>query len=112
MGAKVKNMYILAIVAIVFVLIMHMIMWMPIVGESNEVREKWSEHNRNSIGCPDVEECGICEGHDENLTECNVKGAEQWRETATYCALIALGGAVVYGVGVLVEAKYPADPED
>ena len=116
-AARVKNMYIVAIVAIVFILIMHIIAWIPIISESSKVSEKSDEHLRESSGFysyHNSDECSSCEEYAKEIAEYNKQGAELWQKTATYCVLIGIGGAVAYGVGALVEEKclYTPDEED
>lgn len=114
-ATRVKNMYIVAIIAIIFILIMHIIAWIPIISESSKVREESNEHFIDSHGysnSDDSDDCRTCEEYDEELAKCNKQGAELWQKTATYCVLIGIGGAIAYGVGALVEAKCPYTPEE
>lgn len=108
-------MSIVAIIAIVFILIMHIIAWIPIISESSKISEKSDEHLRGSnsfYSSHDRNDCSTCEDYEEKIAEYDKQGAELCQKTAAYCVLIGIGGAIAYGVGALVEAKCPYTPDE
>ena len=100
-GATLKKMWILAAVAIVLVIITHFIAMVPISRESQEIVDDRTSHLRGHSSS----NCQKCKSYKEDLEEINHDGAVLWRETITDCSLIALAGAVVYGVGAMVEKR-------
>lgn len=103
-GSKVKKMYILAILAIIFIFIMHIISWVPVVQEANKVRDDWRRHNIKSQ-CLISDNCEKCEYYDEKIALYDKEGAELWQNTVADCVLIALAGSITYVVGAMAEKK-------
>lgn len=109
-GTKIKKMYILAVLAIIFIFIMHIISWTPIISEADEVRENWNEHKHNYsyYTSHDYSDCDNCKSYEEKIDQYNKMGADLWQNTVTNCVLIAFAGAITYGVGIMVEKNQEA----
>lgn len=103
LGSGVKNMYSLSIIAIIAIIILNLVSWKPITNKSTELQEEWQDHK--SGGYCDKYGCSTCERFEENIAEYNQQGAILWQNTITNCVMIALGGAIVYGVGIIIELK-------
>ncbi len=108
-GSGIKNMYSLSIFAIIIIIILHLVSWKPIMNKSTELQEDWKDH-RSSEYCERVD-CHNCEKYEENIAAYNQQGAVLWQNTLTSCVMIALGGAIVYGIGVIIELKQESKSE-
>jgi len=105
-GSTIKSMSKLAIYAIIFIVIMHIISWIPIVSDGSELREDLNDHKENhSYDYRYDSDCDKCDNYKEKIAEYDKLGADLWQTTVTNCVLIALCGVIANGVGTLVEQK-------
>lgn len=102
-GATIQKFYILAIIGICLLLICHMIMWLPLVEKHSEYQDRIDDCD--SGYCTSSYPCSDCESLEDRQEELNQSGASMWSDTLGSCLLVALAGAMTYGVGCLVEAQ-------
>ena len=102
-GATIQKFYILAIIGICLLLVCHMIMWLPLVEEHSEYQDEIDDCD--SSYCTSSKPCDDCERYEEYQESLNQQGASMWSSTLSSCLLVALAGAITYGVGCLVEAQ-------
>lgn len=102
-GTKIKKLTTISILAIIAIVIMHVISWIPIINESDKIHDRWDDHKDNYSYSHNSSNCDKCEDYKEEISYCNQAGANLWQNTITNCVLIAIGGAIAYGVGILVD---------
>ena len=114
-GIMLKKMWIISVIAIALVIITFFVAMVPLSREAKSIsverREHISYENRNSYYGHDSENCSKCRSYKREEENNNRDGAMLWQKTITDCSLIALAGAMVYGVGFIAEKSVDSKKE-
>ena len=101
----ITGMWSWAIIAIITVIITHFVGMAPISDQADRILDQKEAHRyeERNHGWHSESGCTICVAYEEAEANNAQQAAVMWQSTITRCALLALAGAIVYGVGTIAE---------
>ena len=108
-GTTIKKMWVVSVLAIIAIIITHIVAMVPIKSKAERISDDWADHRSYAYqhygSEHNQETCDNCISYRIEQQSYYQQGALQWRNTITYCTLIAFAGAIVYGVGTIAEKQ-------